>query len=48
MHLCFSFPPKALVIKKILHLEMHASLEDAWGAAHLMDLFIYLFFTLGL
>lgn len=33
-----------MVIKKILHLEMHAPLEDAWGAVPLMDYFL----TLGL
>lgn len=47
MHLCFSFPPKALVIIKFVHLEMHAPLEDAWGAVPLMDLFFDFGLTRG-
>lgn len=36
MHLCFSFPQKALAIKKLLHLEVHVSLEWMYGVLHIL------------
>lgn len=49
VHLCtyvFPCPLKLWQLKKFLHLEMHASSEEACGAVYLMDFFF--FFTLGL